>query len=51
MRNEYENRRNIINKRIKGTWLQESSTMAEGAFYTLIDVAHFEIYSLDLSKK
>lgn len=50
MRREYEKRRNLINKKIKNTWLENVATIPGGAFYILIDVAKFHVPSLELAK-
>lgn len=51
MRAEYEKRRNRISAAIVGTWLEQTMTCPEGAFYALIDVSRFDVPSLELAKR
>ena len=51
MRVEYEQRRNFIREKIKGTWLQKAAAIPEGTFYVLIDTSRFGKSSLDLAKE
>lgn len=48
---EYEKRRNKISATISGTWLEQTMTCPEGAFYALIDTSRFGMPSLELAKK
>ena len=51
MKGEYEKRLHRITEKIKGTWLQEASTIPEATFYVLIDTSRFGMGSLELAKK
>lgn len=51
MRAEYEKRRNRISAAIVGTWLEQTMTCPEGAFYALIDVSKFGVPSLEFAKR
>ncbi len=49
MNSEYENRRDFILSRIKGTWLEDFATIPLGTFYVLIDISSTGKKSLELA--
>lgn len=50
MRDEYTQRRALISRLIRYSWLNKALHLPEGTFYSLVDVSRFDLPSLELSK-
>lgn len=51
MRQGYQSRRDMILRAASGTWLEGAMTRPEAAFYALVDVARFNLPSLELAQR
>jgi len=51
MKSEYERRKDLILKIVKGTWLEKNIIIPSGTFYVLINISKFKLSSFELSKK
>ena len=51
MMKEYERRKDLILKLIKGTWMESNIYIPSGTFYMLINISKFNLSSFDFVKK